>query len=441
MYWLNHGTEADDRQINLTRFPLFFPEKRAFFLEGAGVFDVAGLGGYGVDLLPFFSRRIGLLRGEQVPIMAGGKLTGRQGAYNIGVLDVQTRRLDSAGVDGQNLLAARVSRNLFRQSWVGAILTNGNPSGGGRNTVAGADARFATSSFRGNKNLALNLFVLRSDDAAEGTDYAAGASVEYPNDLWNVSAGAKQIGEHFEAALGFVPRRGIRKAESRVSFQPRPGRYGIRQLFFSFQPSIITTLDNRVEEWSLEFSPLELKTDGGEQIEISVEPQYERLTEDFEIDDGVIVAPGGYQWSQYSVEVETADRRPWVISLDASWGGLYNGTIRQVEVGLDVKPSRHVLVGVALERDRVKLPAGAFTTSVVALKGDYNFSANVSWANLLQYDSESRELGVQSRFRWILRPGNDLFLVLNRGWTRDLAGSYHRSFEKAAVKFQYTVRL
>lgn len=435
-------TEVDDRQVNLTRFPLFFPEKRAFFLEGAGVFDVAGLGGgWNVDLLPFFSRRIGLYRGGQVPILAGAKITGRQGRYNIGVLDVQTRRSDEAHLDGQNLLAARVSRNVFRQSWVGAIFTNGNPAGTGRNSLAGADARFATSTFRGDKNLALSLFVLRTDDEVEGADYAMGATVEYPNDLWNAFASAKQIGEQFQPALGFVPRRGIRKAESRVAFQPRPGRWGIRQLFLAVKPSIVTTLDSRVEDWAVETTPFNVRTESGDEFELSITPEYERLTEEFEISDGVEIQPGAYRWTRYTIEVATADRRPWVVESEIAWGGFYDGSIRQVEAGLDLKPSPHLAFGVEFERSAVSLAAGDFSTTVLGVKGDYAFSPNVSWANLVQYDSESRELGVQSRFRWILKPGNDLFFVLNRGWVRDLSGGYHRSFEKAAVKLQYTVRL
>lgn len=157
-------TEVDARQVNLTRFPLFFPEKRAFFLEGAGVFEVAGLRpSPRSDLIPFFTRRIGLLAGEEVPILVGAKLVGREKGFNIGFLDVQTREADVpflGTVSGQNLLAARVSRNLFRQSWVGGILTHGNPSGTGSNTLFGVDTRFATSSFSGDKNLSLDLYAM-----------------------------------------------------------------------------------------------------------------------------------------------------------------------------------------------------------------------------------------------------------------------------------------
>ena len=209
-------TEVDSRQVNLTRFPMFFPEKRSFFLEGAGVYDVAGLGGSAgegppPDLLPFFSRTIGLRggSGEEVPILVGAKLSGRQSDFNIGVLDVQTRHadLDEGPLAAQNLFAARVSRNLFEQSWVGVIATRGDPSGTGENSLVGVDARFATSSFRGDQNLSLDVFALRTDDEATGrVAYAEGVRLEYPNDLWRAGSGSSRLGK------ASAPRWGSRLA-------------------------------------------------------------------------------------------------------------------------------------------------------------------------------------------------------------------------------------
>ena len=246
-------TEVDARQVNLTRFPLFFPEKRAFFLEGAGVFELPGV--TGTDLVPFFSRRIGLLEGQEVPILIGTKVIGRQSGYNIGFLDVQTRRVDNVeldgqkvSVDGQNLLAASVSRNFFRQSTVGAIFTRGNPAGAGNNSLIGANARLATSEFRGNKNISLDVFMFRTQDEESHTsDYAGGFKVDYPNDLWDIAMTWKQIGTNFRPALGFVPRAGIRRANVGVEFRPRPERWAIRQFFFQLRPAVITNLKNEIQ--------------------------------------------------------------------------------------------------------------------------------------------------------------------------------------------------
>jgi len=434
-------TEADIRQVNLTRFPLFFPEKRTFFLEGAGVFDVAGLARSSV-LAPFFSRRIGLLEGQEVPILAGAKLTGREAGFNIGVLDVETRRAEALNLDRENLLAARVSRNLLRQSWVGAIFTRGNPRGTGENTLIGGDARFATSSFRGGQNLSLDLFLFRTDDGeTHTTDYAGGFKLDYPNDLWDIALTSMQIGTDFRPALGFVPRTGIRRTNLGIEFKPRPERFGVRQFFFELRPEVITNLDNEVENWRVFTAPLNLRTESGEHLEWNFIPEFERLDAPFEIAPGVVVPPGSYRWTRYRAEANTATKRPWVV--DAAWwyGGFYTGTRRELELGITLKPSTHFAFALRGERNDVSLREGRFYTQIVSLRADYNFSPNVSWANLIQYDNESRVAGLQSRFRWILRPGNDLFLVLNRGWVRTLDGhGFEPSFDRGSVKFQYTFR-
>jgi len=440
-------TEADTRQVNLTRFPLFFPEKRSFFLEGAGVFDVAATNEESV--LPFFSRRIGLLEGEEVPILVGGKIVGRQSDYNIGFLDVQTRGVDDFGgeegrrLDSQNLLVARVSRNIFRQSWIGGIVTRGNPDGTGQNTLLGADIHLATSEFKGDKNLSASAFFLRTDDEASGkVDYAFGGNVDYPNDLWDCSFGWRQIGEDFNPALGFAPRTGIRRISPGASFMPRPGRWGIRQFEFQVHPVWVTDLHNVMQTWEIFSAPFNAEFESGDRVEFNAMPQYERLTEPFEIVDAVEIPAGEYRMNRWGFQVETADKRPLILEASYFWGDFYTGTRRDVELGVTVKPSTHIFVSLQYERNEVSLAEGDFTVHVATLKADYNFSPNVSWANLLQYDSESRVLGVQSRFRWIITPGSDLFLVFNSGWYRsEWDNRYERRYDKGSVKLQYTFRL
>lgn len=436
-------TEADIRQVNLTRFPLFFPEKRTFFLEGAGVFNVAGLAG-GSDLIPLFTRRIGLHGNEdtggRVPIAVGAKLVGRQSDYNIGVLDVQTRSVPEASLDAENLFAARLSRNLLQQSSVGAIVTSGNPDGTGRNSLIGADARLATSTFHGNRNISLDMFVERTDDRSAGADYAGGVLVRYPNDRWDLSLDWKQIGERFLPALGFVPRAGIRKAVARLAFQPRPKRRAIRQFFFEFEPEYITDLHNTVENWRLFIAPFNARTESGEHLEWNFVPEFERLDAPFEISPGVVVPPGSYQWHRFRAEANTATKRRWVVDFTYWWGGLYDGTRRQTGAGLTLKPNAHVSMAVRIDRNDIALREGSFYTEVVTARLDYSFTPDVSWQNLQQYDNASRLLAFQSRFRWILKPGNDLFVVVNRGWTRTFDGNFESTFDRASSKLQYTFR-
>ncbi len=438
-------TEADARQVNLTRFALFYPEKRSFFLEGAGVFEVSTGNPMMPDLIPFFSRRIGLMQQggvtSEVPILAGAKITGRQSRYNIGFLDVQTDAVDSIGLDGQNLLAARVSRDFWKQSYVGGIFTRGNPSGLGNNTLVGADARFATSSFRDKKNLSLSLFAFRTDDEfSNAVDYAGGFSIDYPNDKWFANLSWKQIGDDFNAALGFVPRTGIRKTNAMFMFRPRPEKAGIRQITFHAFPELITNLDNRIDNWRVAISPFEVEFNSGDMFEFEILPQFERLSFPFPISRNVTVPAGSYQTTRYGVRAETATKRPWVVNFEAEFGDFYSGTRRDVELELTLKPSHHLILGLRAERADVSLEQGDFFTQLFGLGADYNFSPNVSWANLVQYDNESRMLGFQTRFRWILRPGNDLFLVLNRGWFRTLDGDYVSSYDRGTVKLHYTFR-
>lgn len=437
-------TEVDARQVNLTRFALFYPEKRSFFLEGAGVFDTAAVAGTPFpDLIPFFSRRIGLAEdgSAEVPIIVGGKITGRQSGYNIGIIDVKTGSVDEIDLESRNLFAARISRDLWKQSYIGGIFTSGNPSGTGGNTLAGADARFATSSFRGNKNLSLSLYYMRTEDETSDTsDYAAGFALEYPNDLWFANIGWKQIGEDFRPALGFVPRTGIRKTNAAFMFRPRPGTGGIRQFVTHVFPEIVTDLDNRIDSWFVNISPLEVRLDSGDLFDFEIQPQFERLTRPFPINRNIAISEGSYQFTRYRTKIETATKRLWVVNFYTMFGDFYSGTRRDMDIELILKPSTRLLLGLIAERADIELNEGKFFTQLFSIRADINFSPDLSWANLVQYDNSSRILGFQSRFRWIIQPGNDLFLILNRGWEKDLERRYVSVFDRGTAKLQYTFR-
>jgi hypothetical protein len=241
--------------------------------------------------------------------------------------------------------------------------------------------------------------------------------------------------------MGFVPRAGIRKTNLGIAFQPRPGRLGVRQFFFELQPELITNLRGRVESWSVFTAPVNLRTESGEHLEWNAIPTFERLEVPFEIQPGVVIPPGSYRWTRYRAEVNTATKRPWVVDFAFRWGGFYGGRLRQYEPAVTLKPSTHVSLAFQMVRDEGALPQGRFVTRLFSARLAYNFSPDVAWSNLVQYDSESRILGFQSRFRWTLRPGNDLFLVVSRGWFRRFDGDYLPSFDKGSAKLQYTFRL
>jgi len=251
-------TEVDTRQINLTRFPLFYPEKRAFFLENEGAFNFLNAREReDADIIPFFSRRIGLIDGSEVPLLAGTKLTGRTGEYDLGLLAVRTGA--TSQVDAKNFAVARVRRGFLKQSYVGGIFTSGDPAGTGSSQTFGGDFRLFSSRFlKTEQNFGIDGFLLKTSAAAgpassavdrvmpsNGNGSSFGFGVRYPNDLWNVSVDWKQIGENFRPALGFVPRTDVRKLDIYAEFGPRPKDFfNVRQMFQELMVTRFTNLSH-----------------------------------------------------------------------------------------------------------------------------------------------------------------------------------------------------
>jgi len=439
-------TEVDQRQINLTRFPLFFPERRDFFLQDSGQFEFGpSLAGNGRDtaLIPFFSRRIGLLQGEEVPLLAGAKLTGRVDDYNIGLLDVQTDQVDVEDlgpVDSQNLFAGRIARNLGEQSTVGGILTRGDPTGAGDNLVYGLDLGYRTSSFLGDKSLVGSLYYLESDtEGVGGSDGAFGGGLRAPNDLWNWSLDFLEIQENFEAALGFVPRKDIRRYRSGVDFQPRPDVASIRQLEFGLSGVLFTDTRNDTETWEVELQPLGIEWESGEQLRFEVERVHDELDEDFEISDGVILPVGGYEWTRVRLELESAQERRLSAALSLEAGDFYDGRRSGYGAELLWQPGPLFNGGLAYQLDQVRLEEGDFDTQLARLRADFSFSPELSWNNFVQWDNESDSIGVQSRLRWIPVPEQEIFLVLNQT-LEESGGRLDPLFQELSFKITYALR-
>ncbi len=429
-------TEVDDRRVNLTRFPLFFPEKRDFFLQDAGIFDFADLDS-GL-LLPFFSRRIGLDgAGNQVPILVGGKLTGRAGDWNVGLLDVQTE--DGAALDGENLGVARVSRNLGEQSSVGVIGTLGDPRGETDAALYGADLNLGTRTFRGDKNLRSSLWVLRSDDGQEsGDDLAYGASLRYPNDLWSWKASAAEVQERFDPRLGFLPRRGIRDYQGEIEFAPRSEGW-VREWEFEVAGRAVTDLDDRLETGEIEIQPLGVELDSGDEARLQLIWTRERLDQAFEIEDGIAIPAGEYDFTRLRLELESSQKRPLSAGLELEGGEFFDGTRFDFEPSLLWRPNALLNASLSYERSAVDLEAGEFTAHVGRARVDLTFTPRLQWSNLVQFDNDSDSAGWNSRLRWIFGPGQELFLVWNTVVERE-AGSLVSTGSAAAFKVGYTLR-
>ena len=453
-------TEVDARQINLSRFSLLFPEKRAFFLEGAGVFSFAstgpetpgGIPGTGADLYPFFSRQVGLIGGREVPLDAGVKLTGTVGRTEIGVLSVRTRqlRVDNALVaDDEGFFIGRVKRNLFEQSYVGAIFTSGNPSPGLTGQTYGADARLATSRFLGRqRNFVVDGFAVRGANGQNSTDdWSYGFSAAYPNDKFDAQIAVREIQRNFRPALGFVQRDNVRLLRVGASYNPRPRFLNIQQIFHDFYFTQFTNLDNNLTESRDAYISLfdwHLRSGDSVHAILDFNPVYERLFEVFEISPGVFLPPGEYRFTRFRSNAASAARRRFTVSVSVGTGSYWSGSAKQVTASLGFKLPPHFIASVSTNQTFAQLPQGNFITRIFTSSIGYTASPRLSFSNLIQYDNRSRNLGWQSRVRWTLQPGNDFFLSFNQGWIQDELENRRMQFRaqdsRVSTKFQYSYR-
>jgi hypothetical protein len=430
-------TEVDERQINLTRFPITYPEKRDFFLEGADLFKLQKMA---YTVVPFFSRRIGLFEGVQVPINWGAKITGRIGEYNIGFLDVQTD--DTSSLKSQNLLAMRITRNLWDQSYIGMIFTNGNPSGDGYNRLYGADFHYGTSQFAGDLNLFIDANYIHSDseNLPDKDNDQWLVAVDFPNDKYDFYFEFQSIGENFNPALGFTQRNGVKLANSNFSWMPRPDWEPLRKMILGWHLGMVWDSDGGLSETEGALDLLHLVFESGDEVEMNLIYKYDRLVHDFEISDGIKIPLGEYSFFNGNVYITTSQKRDLSGYLGYQWGDYYEGDRKILNIGLEYKPSENIYLSSSIIYNDINLPAGDFTAEIYSFRFNYNLSADLSWKNLVQYDNESKILGLFSKLRWIIEEGNDLYFVVQRNWIDD--GGLFRSYDwKVDLKFYYTFRL
>jgi hypothetical protein len=448
-------TEVDTRQINLSRFSLLFPEKRAFFLEDTGVFSFAstgpglpgGIPQAGADVYPFFSRRIGLLSGQEVPIDVGGKLTGRTGPTELGLLGVRTREVEGFA-DPANLFVGRVKWDLLEQSYVGLVFTDGDPASAGTSRTYGADVRLATSRFLGgSRNLDVTAYAARSVRDDSDRDWSYGFSARYPNDRFDGQVVLREIQENFDPSLGFVQRANVRLIRLGASFNPRPSDFlGIQQMFHDAFYTRFTRLeDGAVESWDFYVTPLDWHFRSGDNLHslLDFNPTYERLFEPFEISPGVVLPAGGYRFTRFRSSIATATRRPLSLNLGFGWGSYWSGDAEQLTAAATYRLPPWFAVTLNTNQTFARLPEGDFTARIFTLNGSYSASPQLSLFNLVQYDNRSRNLGWQSRVRWTLKPGSDFFASFQQGWIREDGIGDDRFValdRKASVKLQYSLR-
>ena len=461
--------EADREQVNLTRFSLFFPEKRDFFLEGAGIFsfgEPVRHGGSRPPTLLFYSRRIGLEEGYALPVIAGGRLSGRSGPFEIGVLNIATEAarfrdeetedrylsdagdlldeddprlglativdtvevdfIDTTDVRRTHFSVVRLKRDLFTRSSIGLIAVNREPGAeAGYNRSLGLDADLSLF------DAALNLrgFAARTfSPQLRGRESAGHLEVDYRRGVFESRAEYLDVGEDFNPEVGFLPREGIRRFRGFFRHRPFLSTPWIRR--YSVGPSVtyLTDLDGQLQSRDLSFAAF-VNLEGGDWIGLRVRQRFERLDEPFEIHDDIEIAPTEHTFASYSVDVNTDDGRRFSSRGTVEIGEFWSGN--RVRLSLDGTANINSRFSISADYDhnRVRLPEGDFNTNALRNRFLYTFSTDLFLRGLVQWNSKSEIVGINTLCNWRYRPGSDLYLVYSQVWDTDGGSQLNRSLQ------------
>ena len=429
--------EVDNQQVALDRFSLFFPEKRDFFLQDAGIFEFGNIDTNG---RPFFSRRIGLsTEGEAVGIDVGGKLTGRAGSFNIGALAV--RQEAYADIRATDLFVARGSMNVLDESALGVILTHGDPTSNDSNSVIGADFLYRSSNGPFGQILEGKVWLQKSASTGlDGADQALGASIALPNDRIEARLSALEIQENFHPALGFVNRTGIRQFDGTFRYRTRPEKGRWRAINHRISATLVTDMDGELLSRNVRVRPVTFYSHGDDFLMIEWQQQKERVLEDFELFDRLNVPAGDYQFDRYRAEIATGKQRPVQVVLSVQDGGFFGGDRLEKFLEFQWRQSAYLFVAATFTENDVKLPSGSFTSHLASLRADMAFNSRWSWSNLLQYDNTAEAVGINSRLRYMPQAGRELLFVLNHGYSVDPLNHLTSIGNELILKFSYTFR-
>lgn len=439
--------EVDTRQINLTRFSLFFPEKRQFFLQDGGIFDFGGLQR---NPLPYFSRRIGLSnQGEEIPIIAGTKVTGRVGPFNVGLVDVVTddyrRQPTIPGASRErigvrNLAVARVSANILDESTAGVIVTSGNPNSKDDNYVIGGDVNYRNSQFLSEgRTVVARGWVQKSKTSGISSDQIAwGTRLAYPNDRVNWYLIAEEVQRNFNPALGFTSRRDIRNYYAGYRFRERPDRL-LRTLDRQVTGSLVTDTDDHFASAEITVEPFTIESPAGDTMTLTYARVWEDLDVPFRIRPGVLIGTGRYSWDRYALELSSSGSRPVSAGATLARSGFFGGERWDFSPEVGWRPSRYLVLTVNYTRNDVSLADGDFVVHLIGGKIDIQFTPKLSWNTFVQFDSDSDLVGINTRLRWIISPGREFFAVLNQGLLIE-DGNVERGETEPRAKIGWTFR-
>jgi hypothetical protein len=411
--------DVDEAQVNLTRFSLFFPEKREFFQEGSGIFQFGTGNGFGrPEVLLFHSRRIGLSPNrEEIPIRAGLKLTGKQGPFDIGVLNMQTARSGAAA--GQNFTVLRSKANILARSYVGAMFTrNTAASGSPSSQVGGLDASFTFF-----QNLNLRGFVAQNDASGLSDQNRGGyAKAEWDSDRFQFGWENMSLQRNFLPEMGFVARaernwNGVKRNVVEAAYKPRPAIDWIRQFEFSSGFDYITNQQGLLDTRELEVG---FSSDfrSGDAVSVEWNRSFERLLRPLRIRSGSFVPAGDYRFNQVSLMYRAFRGRSISGNIRIETGGFYNGRQNSFDISPQLKPTRNLSIDPGYEWNTISLP-GIPSFTVHQVNTNLNYSFNQEWLTrtTILLNSQDKQYAANFRLNYIFRPGDDLFVIYNEART------------------------
>ena len=413
--------EVDQQQVNLSRFSLFFPEKRDFFLENSGTFGFgSGNGRSAGPLVPFFSRRIGLNESKEIiPILGGARVSGQVGRYDVGFLTMKTEEeIDEQNrivTPSNNYIVGRIKRNLLTNSWIGALTTHRDSSiDGDTNRVYGADARFQFFD-----RLTFDSYILasytpdRSGPNQSGPNQARQFGTTWRDDVLQVSAEYLSIQPDFNPEVGFVRRSDMTQYSGDFAWNPRVNGESIRN--YRFETGLVYT--RAASTGALETREHQITTgiqfQDNSSITFSTRETFDRLTEPFDIRPTIAIPAGDYKYREYSVSASTDTSRMFSGSGSVEWGGFWDGDRTSVGGSLSLKPHYRWSLGLDYSHNRITLPDGGFTTDLTGARFVYGFSPYAFFNAFIQYNAAANRVSSNVRFNWTHSPLSDLYIVYN----------------------------
>ncbi|MFT4863541.1 MAG: hypothetical protein ACI95C_002773 [Pseudohongiellaceae bacterium] len=451
------AVEVDNRQVNLTRFNLFFPERRDFFLNDSDLFQFGNIsrlsagneassGASRENARPYFSRKLGLSStGAPVDIEYGGRISGRVGRWNIGTLAIRQGEFDD--VAASDLFVTRVSANVLADSRVGFIYTDGDPTSNVDNSVMGADFQYVNNSFLSDRILQGDLFYQKSETPGlVGDDASYGFGIAFPEaDGLRARAAYKVVEENFNPAMGFVNRSDIADLTVDVGYTHFFDAGVLQSAFAGIDMQRVELLDGGLQSDVVNYRLLELETRSRDSVNLSYVTNTEVVRRPFTIyrdpETQIVVQPGTYDFNEQEIAVASGGQREFSGRFNYRVGDFYNGERVNIGGQFTWNQSRYFTMTVRHDWNDVELPQGNFITRLTSVNSQVAFSSTLYWINLIQYDNLSEEIGVNTRLQWIPKAGQEGFIVLNYNVEdRDRDNTFNTAFSDLSVKFRYTFR-